>query len=82
MDVFGQHIPPVATDLVACTNCGKRMAAGRRALHAVGARTRSVMQRLMWRTILCRLMAPELLAPCGSEAMVRHTIMRAGLPHI
>jgi hypothetical protein len=29
VDVFGQHIPPVATDLVACTNCGKRMAAAR-----------------------------------------------------
>ena len=35
LDVFGQLIPPVATDLVACTNCGKRMAAGRRALHTI-----------------------------------------------
>ena len=29
VDVFGQTIPAVATDLVACMNCGTKMAAAR-----------------------------------------------------
>lgn len=33
LDVFGQYHPPIATDQVSCSNCGRKLGAGRYAPH-------------------------------------------------
>lgn len=33
VDIFGNAVPPIALDLVACPNCGRKVAAGRYAPH-------------------------------------------------